>query len=66
MKKSLYVFNKENGSFSVDIWIHENCYDQYGGWTYNAEDNTLRYTRPWIKGPNFIKEIEIKIKKLFK
>ena len=65
-EKSLYVFNKENGSFSVDVGIHGSCNDQYGGWTYNAEDNTLRYTRPWIKGPNFIEELEIKIKRLFK
>ena len=65
-EKSLYVFDKENGTFSVDVGIHGYCNDQYGGWTYNAEDNTLHYTRPWIKGPNFIEEIEIKIKKLLK
>jgi len=65
-EKSLYVFNKEDGTFSIDVGIHGSCNDQYGGWTYNAEDNTLRYTRPWIKGPNFIEELEIKIKRLFK
>ena len=65
-EKSLYVFDKEDGTFSVDVGIHGSCNDQFGGWTYNAEDNTLRYTRPWIKGHNLIKEIEIKLKKLLK
>ena len=65
-EKSLYVFDKEDGTFSIDVGIHGSCNDQFGGWTYNAEDNSLRYTRPWIKGHNLIEEIEIKIKKLFK
>ena len=65
-EKSLYVFDKEDGTFSVGVGIHGSCNDQFGGWTYNAEENTLRYTRPWIKGHNLIDEIEIKLKKLLK
>jgi len=64
MKKILIILFF--GLFSGTSFADNHCNDQYGGWTYNAEDNTLHYTRPWIKGPNFIEEIEIKIKKLLK
>ena len=62
--KSLYIFDKIDGVLSASPHAHGYCVDSIGGWTYSMENNTLVYTRPWIKGPNLIERIKFKIRKL--
>ena len=62
-KKSLFIFDKDDGSLSANAWSHGSCNDQYGGWTRVLESNTLIYTRPWVRNPGFTEVIKFRIKK---
>ena len=64
-ESSFYIFDKIEGILSATAHAHGGCHDKDGGWTYVMEDNTLIYTRPYVKSPNLFEKIKFKINKIF-